>query len=234
MYWHDLTFREIEERINDKLLVILPIGSVEEHGPHLPLNSDSTQAIYVAEEIAKRCDSLILPPIYYGYTELKDYRGTISISFNTIYNLVYEIISKVVEDGVKNILIISGHASTIHMAAIRAAANEVVNREPVKIMFLSDYDIAYELRSKLVPADDSHAGIIETSRMMAIRPELVKNEYSFTYTGKGKFMIVSNLSSVYPDGTLSDPRGSSAELGKKINEYVVEKLWEMVKENFDL
>ncbi len=232
MYWQDLTFREIENRINDRLLVILPIGSVEEHGPHLPLSSDSVQAIYVAEEIAKKCNGLILPPIYYGYTELKDYKGTISISFNTIYYLVFDILSKIVQDGVKNILIISGHASSIHMAAIRAAANEILKNEPVKIMFLSDYDIAYELRSKLVPADDSHAGIIETSRMMAIRPDLVKDEYKFQYTGKNKFMVIPNYSAIYPEGTLSDPTGSSSELGKKINEYVVEKLWQMVKENF--
>ncbi|MGC8619454.1 MAG: creatininase family protein [Thermoplasmata archaeon] len=234
MYWHDLTFKEIEEKINDKLLVILPIGSVEEHGYHLPLNSDSAQAIYVSEEIAKKCNSLILPPIYYGYTELKDYKGTISIRYSTLYNLVFDILSKVVDDGVKNILIISGHASSIHMAAIRDAANEIVEKEPVKIMFLSDYDIAYELRSKLVPGNDSHAGIIETSRMMAIRPDLVKKDFKFTYNGKGKFMVISNYSSIYPEGTLSDPNGSSPELGRKINEYVVEKLWEMVKENFNL
>ncbi|MGC8686585.1 MAG: creatininase family protein [Thermoplasmata archaeon] len=178
--------------------------------------------------------AFFMTPIYYGYTELKDYKGTISISFNTLYSLVFEILAKIVKDGVKNILIISGHASSIHMAAIRSADNDILEKEPVKIMLLSDYDIAYELRSKLVPAEDSHAGIIETSRMMAISPDIVKNDYKFSYTGKGRFMVIANYSSIYPEGTLSDPKGSSQELGKKINDYVVEKLWEIVKENFNL
>lgn len=234
MYWHDLTFREIEKIIDDKLLVILPVGSVEEHGAHLPLNSDSVQALYVAEEIAKRCHALILPPIYYGYTELSDYKGTISISYNTLYNLVFEILQKIVQDGVKNVLIISGHASSVHMAALKSASNDIVKKYPAKIMLLSDYYIAYELRSKLVPADDSHAGIIETSRMMAIRPDLVKEDLRFANNGEGKYMVIDNYSSIYPEGTLSDPKGASTELGKKVNEYVVERLWQMVKENFNL
>ena len=77
MYWQELTFRDFERMIDDNTIAILPIGSLEEHGPHLPMGSDTYQAIYVAEEISKKLNAIILPPINYGYTELDDYKGTI-------------------------------------------------------------------------------------------------------------------------------------------------------------
>lgn len=234
MNWNELTFREIEEIIKNDPLVIIPVGSVEEHGNHLPLGSDSFQAIYVAEEIARRLGALVLPPLYYGYTELDDFRGTVSVGFDSLYHLMSDILNALVKNGVRKILIISGHASSVHMAALRRAASELVRDKIVKIMLLSDYDIAYELRGKMVPQDDSHAGVIETSRMMAIKPELVKDELRFRKGEKLNFMVVSNYSTIYPEGTFSDPSGSSRELGEKINKYVVEKMVQMIKDNFGI
>ncbi len=234
MYWMDLTYPEIEERLKQDPLVILPVGSTEEHGHHLPLSSDSLQAIYVAEKIAEKSNGLILPPIYYGYTELDDFKGTISISFETLYNLVYDILKEITEDGVKKILIISGHASSLHMGAIRYAARKILEKKDVKIMVLSDYDIAYELRAKLVPENDSHAGIIETSRMLHIREDLVKKNWVFEKKPDKKYMVTRKYREIYTYGTLSDPNGASKELGEKIDEYVIEKLWSIVKDNFSL
>ncbi|HEU12992.1 MAG TPA: creatininase family protein [Euryarchaeota archaeon] len=232
MEWNFMTFREIEESIKNDPLVIIPVGSVEEHGNHLPVGSDSFQAIYVAEKISERLNALVLPPIYYGYTELDDFKGTISIGFDALYMIMKDILNSLIRQGVKKILIISGHASGIHMAALKRASNEVVRDNMVKIMLLSDYDIAYELRGNLIPQDDSHAGIIETSRMMAIMPEKVKGDMRFRKGEKGNFLVVSNYSTVYPEGTFSDPRGSSRELGEKINNYVIEKLIQIIRDNF--
>jgi creatinine amidohydrolase len=234
MDWNELTFREIEKILKEEPLVILPIGSVEEHGNHLPLGSDSYQAIYVAQEISKRINALVLPPIYYGFTELDDFRGTVSIGFDALYLLVRDILRGLIKNGVKKILIISGHASAIHMAAIKRAANETVRDYFVKIILLSDYDIAYELRGKLVPYEDSHAGIIETSRMMAIRPDLVKGNFRFKKGEKGSFLVIDNYSTVYPEGTFSNPEGSSKDLGEKINNYVIERLLIIIKENLGI
>ena len=234
MYWQELTFRDFERMIDDNTIAILPIGSLEEHGPHLPMGSDTYQAIYVAEEISKKLNAIILPPINYGYTELDDYKGTISISFDSIYHLTYDILIGIVKNGIKKVVIISGHASQIHMAAIRKACNEITKEYVIKIMLLSDYDIAYELRGKIVPSDDSHAGVIETSRMMHIREDLVKNERKFEKKEKGDFLVIQNYSTIFPDGTLSDPSGSSKELGEKINKYIIKKILKTIKYNFSI
>ena len=232
--WTDLTFEDFRKLNRDNVLVILPVGSIEEHGPHLPLSSDTDQAIFVANKISEKIESVILPSIYYGNTDLDDFEGTITVSFDTLRSLIYDILLSVIKWKFTKILIISGHAGSIHMAAIRDAAIKIVRENTVKIMFLSDYDIAYELRGNLVPENDSHAGLIETSRMMAIRPDLVKKDTKFLFHGKGKYMIIDNYSSIYPYGTLSDPSGATRELGEKVNEYIMEKLIKLIKENFSL
>ncbi len=234
--WEEHTYAEIEERLKENPLVILPVGSVEAHGHHLPLNTDLLQPMWLAEKIAERFNALLLPPINYGWTEsLAPFPGTISIGFDTLYLLARDILSEVLRHGARKILVLSGHASTNHMAALRLACEEV-NREyeDAKIMLLSDYYIAYQYRGKLVPDDDSHAGVIETSRVMAIRPDLVKENYKFEKNPTGKYMVVVDYSKVVPYATFSDPRGANKELGEKLNNMILEELTKIIRENFGI
>jgi len=234
--WAEHTYAEIAERIKEKPLVILPVGSVEAHGHHLPLSTDMIQPLWLAERIAERFNALILPEIHYGWTEsLASFPGTISIGFDTLYLLVRDILTDVVADGIDKILVLSGHASGNHMAALRLACEEVNRENPhVRIMLLSDYYIAYQYRGELVPEDDSHAGVIETSRVMAIRPELVTEDYHFEKRSTGRYMIVVDYSEIVPYATFSDPSGASRELGEKINERILEELTKIIKENFGI
>lgn len=236
LYWDEYTYDEIEEIIKKQPLVILPVGSVEAHGHHLPLSTDMLQPLWLAEEIAKRLNALILPPLHYGWTQgLSSFPGTISISFSSLRAFVRDILSEVAKHGIKKIMVLSGHASTNHMAALRLACEDVLKEhEEIKIMLLSDYNIAYQYRGKLVPEDDSHAGIIETSRIMAIRPELVKENYRFKKNPVGKYMVQVDYKEMVPYATFSNPEGASKELGEKLNDLILEELIKIIKENFEI
>ncbi len=234
LYWDEYTYPEIEELMKSEPVVILPIGSVEAHGHHLPLNTDMVQPLWIAEEIAKRLNAIILPPIHYGWTGgLSSFSGTISIGFDTLKNLVLDILKEVVKHGAKKILVLSGHASTNHMTALRLACEEIA-RGDVKVMLLSDYYIAYQYRGKLVPEDDGHAGVLETSRVMAIRPELVKENYKFEKRAVGKYMVTPDYKDFVPYATFSNPEGANKELGEKLNTIILEDLLKIIKENFGI
>ncbi len=234
LYWDEYSYDEIEEILKEEPLIILPIGSVEAHGHHLPLNTDMLQPLWLAEEIAKRLNALILPPIHYGWTEsLASFPGTISISFDSLKNFVKDVLYAVFKQGGKNILVLSGHASTNHMAALRLACEEIA-KEGAKIMLLSDYYIAYQYRGTMVPEDDGHAGVIETSRVMAIRPELVKKNYKFERREYGKYMVVVDYKNIVPYATFSNPEGANKELGEKLNSLILEELIKIIKENFEV
>ncbi len=235
LYWDEHTYPEIAELSKDDRIVILPVGSVEAHGYHLPLNTDMLQPLWLAEALAKSIDAIILPPIHYGWTEsLAPFPGTISIGFDTLRYLVRDILKEVVRHGFKRIVVLSGHASTNHMAALRLACEEIVKNNDAKVMLLSDYYIAYLFRGKMVPDDDSHAGVIETSRVMAIRPELVKKDYRFEKREVGKYMVIKDYSEVVKYATFSSPEGASRELGEKLNRMILEDLTKIIKENFGI
>ena len=236
LYWDEYTYAEIEEKIKKQPLIILPVGSVEAHGHHLPLSTDMLQPLWLAEEIAKRLNALILPPLHYGWTQgLSSFPGTISISFSSLRAFVRDILSEVAKHGIKKIMVLSGHASTNHMAALRLACEDILKEHKgIKIMLLSDYNIAYQYRGKLVPEDDSHAGIIETSRIMAIRPELVKDDYKFQKNPVGKYMVQVDYKEMVPYATFSNPEGASKELGEKLNNLILEELIKIIKENFEI
>jgi creatinine amidohydrolase len=255
MYFDELTMTEFKNRITDKTVVILPIGAVEEHGKHLPLCTDSIQAEYVAKEAAKKINALILPPIRYGIcSSTRNFPGTISLSFETLHSLIKDILSELVRHKIKNVVVLSGHAGKLHMAAIRLAADGIVDKyginphginnknkhgvnnsnNDMKIMVLSDYDIAYEIKDKDIPKGDGHAGFIETSRVLHIRKDLVKGRGQKTMPNLPEFMILKSPERYFPSGVMGDPTNASRKKGEELDKIIVDKLVKLIKKNFRL
>ncbi|MCX8173011.1 MAG: creatininase family protein [Thermoplasmata archaeon] len=233
----ELTSDEVASINKEKTVVFLPVGAVEAHGPHLPLLTDFYQAEKVCIELAKRYNGLLAPPVYYGNcSSTRNFSGTISISTDTLQSLIYDILYEFVGNGFRNFVVITGHAGSGHMQAIGEACKRIVSLEgeDVRIMMLSDYDIAYELRGTKFPQDDGHGGLIETARMLSTRPELVKMEKAVTgYNRIPKFMVLRNPED-YWDGFTGEPQKATPELGREIDGYIIEKLSELIKKNFDL
>lgn len=235
--WCDqLTSDEFAERVKRDHLVVLPFGSIEEHGSHLPLGTDSFQCEEVVKRIAEMFGALVLPPMRYGECRTtRGFPGTISLRSETVRAFTEDVLTELARNGVSNVLVLSGHAGSGHMAAIRLGAQRAVEvHSRLKIMVLSDYDIAYDLAGKEFPRDDGHAGLIETSRMLAIRPDLVGDERPVGAARPPRFMIVSDPERYIPTGVMGDPTGSSAETGRRIDDYVVEKLSAMIADNFGI
>ena len=217
--------------------MIFPIGSVEEHGEHLPLCTDSTQPEYIALEVAKKTGCLVAPPFRYGICNAtRNFPGTITIQFETLYKIAHDILSELIRNGFNRIIILSGHAGNSHMVALRLAAQDVVIKNDeagkegkVRIMVLSDFDFAEELTPKYADENDGHAGTLETSRMMAIKPELVKAKGEASVWQMPRFEVVAHPENYFPSGVNGDPTSASAEKGQKINEYIIEQMEKMVK-----
>ncbi len=234
MYLDELTSEEFERKIKNGCPIILPVGATEAHGPHLPLNTDSLQPEYIAEAIAKELNVLIAPPIRYGVCRATaSFPGTLSLSFDTIRRIIEEVLEELVRNGAKLILVLSGHAGRAHMAAIREAATEVASTHKCKILVLSDYDIAYKLRGKLVPEEDGHAGTLETSRVMAIRGDLVKELPEPYHPEYPQYLILTDIKKYLPRCYHGDPRAASAELGERVNSIIVREIIELLRRHMN-
>ena len=237
LWLDELSTTEAAQAAKEGRVVIFPIGSVEEHGNHLPLGTDSVQPEYIATEVAKRTGCLIAPPFRYGICNAtRNFAGTITIQFDTLYKLALDVLSELVRNGFNRMIVMSGHAGNSHMVALRLAAQEVVvkndetpQKSKVRIMVLSDFDFAEELAQELANPKDGHAGTIETARMMAIRPDLIKAEGKADVWRIPRFEVLAHPELFFPSGVNGDPTAASAEKGQKINEYVISEVEKLVK-----
>ena len=174
--WEHLSWPEIQERLKEVDMAILPCGAIEQHGPHLPVDIDYFDAIHLAIEVAKACSDprpFVLPPIPFGVSyHHEDFKGTISVSNEALSRFVYDIGMSLAQNGIKKLLILNGHgdnAPTLNFAA------QMINRDAhifvcVDTGETSDKDL-YHLAETL---NDIHAGEIETSTTLAVRPEMVR------------------------------------------------------------
>ena len=227
---------EAEKAAKDGKIVIIPCGSIEEHGTHLPLCTDSLQAEYVALGVAKKTGCLVAPPLRYGLcNSTRNFPGTITITFDSLRSIMTDILEDFVRNNFKRLLVITGHAGGSHMTAIRLAAKTVITNHQneegrPRIMVCSDYDFAFDLKGIEFDARDSHAGTIETSRVMAIRSDLVNGEGEKNFPNLPRFEVVPDPERYFPSGVMGDPTVAASEKGQKINEYVIEQVAKLVEE----
>jgi creatinine amidohydrolase len=124
------------------------------------------------------------------------------------------------------------------MVALRLAAQEVIRqngeengKQRTRIMVLTDYDLATDLNKELaISTTDGHAGTIETSRVMTIRPDLIKSKGTPSNYNLPQFEIVLHPEHYFPTGVLGDPTNATTEKGQKINNHVIEQIIKLVQE----
>ena len=145
------------------------------------------------------------------------------------------ILEDFVRNNFKRMLVLTGHAGGTHMTAIRLAAKKVVKnhmnkKDRPRIIVCSDYDFAFDLKDENIDDRDSHAGTIETSRVIAIRPDLHKGKGNPFYPNFTRFEITPDPEKYFPSGVMGDPTIANPQKGKKINDYVIEQVAKLVEE----
>src|SRR5947208_375929 len=149
-------------RLRRKPVVLLPVGAVEQHGPHLPLGADILQPMHVLERVAAKTGALLAPPIPYGLVVTsRPFPGSVSVSFDSLRSYVKDVLADLVRNGFRRVVVVSGHAEGVHMAALRTAAKEVVDATGADVTVLSDYDLVYA--SEFAEPGEGPAGKSETS-----------------------------------------------------------------------
>ncbi|HKM09601.1 MAG TPA: creatininase family protein [Candidatus Methanomethylophilaceae archaeon] len=227
----EMTRDEFAYAVERNPIGIFVIGATEAHGPHLPLNTDTIQPEWVAEELDRRLDNvLVFPSINYGlHSSTKNMPGTISITFDTIRSLLYDVLTSAYQQGVKRFVIMSGHAGSGHLTACSEACKRFVKETRCEVMFLTDFDVALKSPDMKDVKNDGHAGMLETSRVLAIRPDLVRDKRPIGLYSDHGFMVLYNAEVCFPEGLAGDTTNASSEIGERVNLYVADKLEEMIR-----
>ena len=188
-------------------MLLVPVGSCEQHGRHLPLDTDTRIAVAVADAAAARLPgSAVGPAVTIGASgEHAGFPGTLSIGLDVLTALVVELGRSA--DWARGLVLVNGHGG--NATALRAAA-DLLTAEGRRIL----------VWSAKVPGGDAHAGRTETSLMLALAPGLV--DLASAEAGRPEpiaallpTLRTQGVAAVSPNGVLGDPAGASAEEGAR-------------------
>ena len=174
----ELTREELRAAAVESLLVF-PVGATEQHGPHLPVATDHFTVEYIAREAARaaavRIPVVVAPTLPFGssYHHLP-FGGTMSLSTEVYYRTVFDLCESLVSSGFGRIFILNGHGGNSEL--VQLVARDLALKHPVQAAAASYWVAAWEGLSATHEHGSlpGHAGIFETSVMMALRPELVR------------------------------------------------------------
>jgi creatinine amidohydrolase len=238
----------MKEVVKQQPVVVLPVGSVEDHGPHLPLDVDNFLIGSICEEAARRLDGkmLLLPPIPYGFEEHHmDFPGTIDIAMEHLLHFVSDVTRSVARHGFRRILLADGHGSNMPILDL-VARRTVLDTEALCAVFiwpsLAQQTIE-RLRESEKPGGMAHACELETSVYLYLDASRVQMEKARKEIGlpSSRFLwmdlmtsspvvMMDHWSRFSKSGIVGDPTLATKEKGQKIFEAVVEGLVELVKD----
>jgi creatinine amidohydrolase len=178
-----LTWPQARARFDGRLVAILPVGSTEPHGPHLPLDVDVTiaraQALRAAERlVALGVPSLVLPALPFGVTYFTDgFEGRVTLRPGTLWAVLEDVVESLSEQGVRRLLFSNGHLEPAHVKVLRGVALDYASDRPGKARVVFPDNTRRRWAATLgeeFASGDCHAGRYETSLVLAADPDGVR------------------------------------------------------------
>ena len=241
LWLQDMSWPEVQDRLTRTQCILIPVGSTEQHGPHLPLGVDTFVPIHACEEIARRSGIPIAPPVWFGTCEWHmGFAGTISLRPSTVIALFADIFGSLVRHGFRNLIIINGHGGGYNPALTSAADEFQIGAPEARVWIADVFGMARDTVLNVCESDLLyHADEIETSQMLVARADLVhldKAEVSIPSAKVSRFVsynlrggldeIINRPTAaawkeLSPTGQVGDPTVASREKGSAMLEALV-------------
>jgi creatinine amidohydrolase/Fe(II)-dependent formamide hydrolase-like protein len=254
----ELTWPRIDAFDRQRTLFILPVGMIEQHGPHLPVGADTIGVTYEASGVSRRVSRalpdwhiVMMPAVNYGQSganQLGDrptHPGTYAIRQSTLRSVVADLGAQIAQNGFKWIFVMNGHGAPTHNIAINEACDFVSESYRVTMLHLTGLfraDAAIQAAGEKVNAKsfsaadrssfglDVHAGVGETSGILAIRPDLVPPSYRKLPSQAGASLEELRKIATAPgwQGYLSSPARATAEYGRAVEAWWIDGFTDLI------
>ncbi len=232
MLLEEMSWDEVEERLKTTKTIIVPYGSCEAHGFHAPLFTDTKIAFEIALKVAEELDIFVAPAMPYGVCRTtRNFSGTLSLSFDSLKSLTFDLLQELAETGFEQIILFSGHCGKSQLIALREAGFLYTkNSDKSKVFLVSAADLVDERIKKLTESPLYHADELETSLMLFLTPSLVKMDKAIKEVPKiPKYLIKTTGRPWMKSSVLGDAAKATYEKGEKIFNILVKNFIEIVK-----
>lgn len=227
-----MTWEEYRDEVSRRI-IILPVGSLEQHGPHLPLSVDVVIPTSLAKMVCEELDAMVLPPIAYGYKAQGGgqlFPGTTSLDGTTLINLTLDILRETYRHGGRRFLVLNGHYENV--AFVTEAVHLFLrDADDARVVILSWWDqVSDEMIDELFAEagfpgwEMEHAAITETALMQYFAPELVREDKIIDDQSERMptYSIFPPPDDIIPkSGVLYKATHASREKGEKLAKQVV-------------
>ena len=224
MLSYESTARDVENA-NPKICV-LPIGSLEQHGDHLPISTDTIIALEVAKRIAEYFNALLLPPIPYSLSlEHRKSRATVWLSPETLLSLIRDIARSLEYHKYEVLIVVNGHGANFILRNVIRELNYTLDL----LAILVDLGAMY-FGSRY--SKEVHAGRSETSIILYLRPDLIKKEGAKDYVPRvpRDYLDYMSMLDLSPYGVWGEATKATKEYGEKLLEEIVKEAINYVSE----
>jgi len=207
-----------DERHRNADVAVLPVGSFEQHGPYLPLVTDTVVACAIAHQVAGVYPVMLLPPITISCShEHAAWRGTVSIGARTLHQLVEDVAGSLRRSGVERLILINGHGGNYVLSNV--VQEYTAAHGPTMSLFPTGRDWQKARADAAMTTDgheDMHAGELETSLLLHVAPELVRagNETADWVADDRPHLLTLGISAYTLSGVIGRPSLGTAEKGK--------------------
>lgn len=199
-------------------IAVLPVGAFEQHGPHLPLGTDTLIACAIATAISHHHSVFPLPPVTFGCShEHAAYAGTVSISATTLTAIVADIRDSLIHHGIRGLIVVNAHGGNAVLTNVVQQANQPARQLKVGL-YPSREDwtearIAADITSS--NHDDMHAGELETSILLAAHPDYLRDGWASTdHTATDRrYLTTLGVAAYTPTGVIGYPSQATAAKG---------------------
>ena len=244
-YLGELTWPDVEEFLSDHDVVVVPVGSCEQHGPHLPLDTDAYDVFWLSRKAAEKAGcALVAPPIYYGVSpHHMDFPGTVTLIPHTLEELAYEVAVSLIKHGFRKIVFENGHGG--NTPALQSAAQRI-KADTGAFVVVDTVSLIPDFIEEFIETPyDAHSGEFETSTTLANREELVVKERikkpkiklpksKYTKIGlkeKGPRVFWGfRTKEISETGVIGDPTKASKEKGDRAWKLTTERLADLLTE----
>lgn len=248
VWLQNLTWEDVKDRIKTgNGTIILPVGSTEQHGPHLPVGTDTMVAIALAEAAACKADVLVAPPLWFGWSpHHMVLPGTITIRPEVLIELVYDVLKSLHHHGFDKFVLLNGHR-IVNVTWLQIVGERAKRELGVKAIIFDPAYMSKKFTTDLGWGEVGHAEEIEGSHMWHCYPDLVKMDrardnphqhhplYHVDPKYPGDTLCYVPISpeemeelAVVAGGTAGEPSKASPDGGRKYHEYLVSRLVEAI------